>query len=444
MPVISVLIGICILLFLIMKFKMNTFVALIIVSFVVAMILGIEPKSIVGLIEKGIGDQLGFLALVFGLGSMLGRLVADAGGGYRIAITLINKFGRKNIQAAVVVTSFIVGIALFFEVGVVLLIPIIYAIARELKISFLYLCIPMAAALNVTHAFLPPHPAPTAISVALGANIGQVLLLGFLVGIPTTIIAGPLFNKVLMKLYPSAYEKKGDLKSLGPIREFTLEETPGFGISVLTSLFPVILMGTATIVTLLIPGESALKDTVNFIGEPGTAMLLSVLIAVYTMGYARKIPMADVGESLTQSISQIAMMLLIIGGGGALKQILVTGNVGEYVASIFTATNMSPLLIAWIIAALLKVCVGSSTVSALTTAGLAAPLMAGGAADPAMMVLSIGAGSVMACHVNDGAFWLIKEYFGLTLKETFIAWTTLTTIISVAGIACIMAVNMLF
>ena len=318
MPVISVLIGICILLFLIMKLKINTFIALIIVSFAVALMLGIEAKSIVGLIEKGIGDQLGFLALVFGLGSMLGRLVADAGGGYRIAITLINRFGKKNIQFAVVVTSFIVGIALFFEVGVVLLIPIIYAIARELRVPFLYLCIPMAAALNVTHAFLPPHPAPTAISVALGANIGQVLLLGFLVGIPTTIIAGPLFNKVLMRLYPAAYERKADLKSLGPVREFALEETPGFGISVLTSLFPVLLMGTATVVTLLVPGKSALKDAAHFLGEPGTAMLLSVLVAVYTMGYARKIPMAEVGESLTVSISQIAMMLLIIGGGGAL------------------------------------------------------------------------------------------------------------------------------
>lgn len=444
MPILIVLIGICILLFLIMKFKMNTFIALIIVSFIVGIMLGIEPKEIVGLIEKGIGDQLGFLALVFGLGSMLGRLVADAGGGYRIATTLINKFGRKNIQLAVVVTSFIVGIALFFEVGVVLLIPIIYAIARELRISFLYLCIPMAAALNVTHAFLPPHPAPTAISVALGANIGQVLLLGFLVGIPTTIIAGPIFNKILMKFYPSAYEKRGDLKSLGPIREFKLEETPGFGISVLTSLFPVLLMGTATIVTLVIPGESLFKDAITFIGEPGTAMLISVLAAIYTMGYARKIPMTEVGESLTTSISQIAMMLLIIGGGGALKQILVTGNVGDYVATIFTATNMSPLVIAWIIAALLKICVGSSTVSALTTAGLAAPLMVGGAVDPAMMVLSIGAGSVMACHVNDSAFWLIKEYFGLTLKETFVAWTSLTTVISIAGLGCILLVNMFF
>lgn len=441
MPIISVLIGICILLFLIMKFRMNTFIALIIVSFVVGLILGIDPRSIIGLIEKGIGDQLGFLALVFGLGSMLGKLVADAGGGYRIAVTLINKFGKKNIQFAVVITSFIVGIALFFEVGVVLLIPIIYAIARQLRLPFLYLCIPMAAALNVTHAFLPPHPAPTAISVALGANIGQVLLMGFLVGIPTTIIAGPIFNKILMKLYPGAYEKKGDLKSLGPVREFDLDDTPGFGISVLTSLFPVLLMGTATIVTLLLPGESSVKDVVTFVGEPGTAMLISVLVAIYTMGYARNISMNDVGESLTQSISQIAMMLLIIGGGGALKQILVTGNVGDYVASIFTATNMSPLLIAWIIAALLKICVGSSTVSALTTAGLAAPLMASGAADPALMVLSIGAGSVMACHVNDSAFWLIKEYFGLTLKETFIAWTTLTTLISVAGIACIMVVS---
>ncbi|WP_019395180.1 gluconate:H+ symporter [Priestia filamentosa] len=442
MPILIVAIGVLILLFLIMKVKLNTFVSLVVVSFLVAIGLGMELDKIVLSIEEGIGGQLGHLALVFGLGAMLGKLVSDAGGGYRIAITLINRFGRKKIQFAVVVSSFIIGIALFFEVGLVLLIPIIYAIAKELKVPFLYLGIPMAAALNVTHGFLPPHPAPTAISLAYGANIGQVLLLGIIIGIPTTIVAGPLFNKFAMKVFPNAYKRSGNLTALGPRKEFNLEETPGFGISVLTSLFPVIFMAIATIISLLFREESKIKAIVEFIGMPGTAMLISLLLAIYTMGHARKIPMADIGDSLSKSISQIAMMLLIIGGGGAFKQVLVDGGVGDYVASLFQDTNLSPLLIAWMIAALLRLCLGSATVAALTTAGLVAPLMAASAVNPALIVLATGAGSVIFCHVNDAGFWMVKEYFGLSMKETFQTWSLLTTVLSVTGLACVLLLEM--
>ncbi|MFP7486567.1 gluconate:H+ symporter [Priestia filamentosa] len=442
MPILIVAIGVLILLFLIMKVKLNTFVSLVVVSFLVAIGLGMELDKIVLSIEEGIGGQLGHLALVFGLGAMLGKLVSDAGGGYRIAITLINTFGRKKIQFAVAGSSFIIGIALFFEVGLVLLIPIIYAIAKELKVPFLYLGIPMAAALNVTHGFLPPHPAPTAISLAYGANIGQVLLLGIIIGIPTTIVAGPLFNKFAMKVFPNAYKRSGNLTALGPRKEFNLEETPGFGISVLTSLFPVIFMAIATIISLLFREESKIKAIVEFIGMPGTAMLISLLLAIYTMGHARKIPMADIGDSLSKSISQIAMMLLIIGGGGAFKQVLVDGGVGDYVASLFQDTNLSPLLVAWMIAALLRLCLGSATVAALTTAGLVAPLMAASAVNPALIVLATGAGSVIFCHVNDAGFWMVKEYFGLSMKETFQTWSLLTTVLSVTGLACVLLLEM--
>ncbi|MCY8234655.1 gluconate:H+ symporter [Priestia endophytica] len=442
MPILIVAIGVLILLFLIMKVKLNTFVSLVVVSFLVAIGLGMELDKIVLSIEAGIGGQLGHLALVFGLGAMLGKLVSDAGGGYRIAITLINTFGRKRIQFAVVVSSFIVGIALFFEVGLVLLIPIIYAIAKELKVPFLYLGIPMAAALNVTHGFLPPHPAPTAISLAYGANIGQVLLLGIIIGIPITIVVGPLFNKFAMKVFPNAYKRSGNLTALGPRKEFKLEETPGFVISVLTSLFPVIFMAIATVMSLLFREESKIKEIVEFIGMPGTAMLISLLLAIYTMGYARKIPMADIGDSLSKSISQIAMMLLIIGGGGAFKQVLVDGGVGDYVASLFQDTNLSPLLVAWMIAALLRLCLGSATVAALTTAGLVAPLMAASAVNPALIVLATGAGSVIFCHVNDAGFWMVKEYFGLSMKETFQTWSLLTTVLSVTGLACVLLLGM--
>ncbi|CAM3700314.1 gluconate permease [Bacillus subtilis] len=438
MPILIVAVGVLILLFLIIKVKLNTFVSLIVVSFLVAIGLGMDINKIVLSIEAGIGGQLGHLALVFGLGAMLGRLVSDAGGGYRIAITLIDKFGRKRIQAAVVIASFIIGIALFFEVGLVLLIPIVYAIAKELKMPFLYLGIPMAAALNVTHGFLPPHPAPTAISVAYGAHIGQVLLFGIIIAVPTTVIAGPLFNKFAMKRFPGAYQKRGNLSALGPRKEFQLDETPGYGISVVTSLFPVIFMAIATVFSLLLKEHSRGKDIIEFIGTPGTAMLISLLLALYTMGYARKIPMKEISKSLSESISQIAMMLLIIGGGGAFKQVLIDGGVGDYVADLFSQTNMSPLLVAWIIAAVLRLCLGSATVAALTTAGMAAPLMEAGSVNPALMVLATGAGSVIACHVNDAGFWMVKEFFGLSMKETFQTWTLLTTVLSVTGLGCVL------
>ncbi|MFP4975690.1 gluconate:H+ symporter [Paenibacillus sp. CN-4] len=442
MPILIVFLGVVLLLVLIMNFKMNTFVSLVITAFVVALLLGMDPATIVTTIESGIGGQLGHLALVFGFGAMLGRLVSDAGGGYRIAVTLIERFGRKRIQWAVVVASFIVGIALFFEVGLVLLIPIIFVIAKELKVSFLYLGIPMAAALNVTHGFLPPHPAPTAISAAYGADLGQVLLYGMIIAIPTTIVAGPLFNKVLMKVYPRVYEKETNAAVItGGQQSFVLSETPGFGISVLTSMLPVIFMGIGAIAKMVLPSGSAALKVLEFIGAPGTAMLISLLVAVYTMGLARGIKMNQISATMVSAISQISMMLLIIGGGGAFKQVLVDGGIGDYVSRLFSESNMSPLLVAWLIAAILRLCLGSATVAALTTAGLVTPMLGMSDVNPALMVLATGAGSVVACHVNDAGFWMIKEYFGLTMKETFGTWTTLTTVLSVTGLACVLALG---
>ncbi|MFD2616620.1 gluconate:H+ symporter [Terrilactibacillus laevilacticus] len=441
MPIFIVALGVLLLLFLIVKLKVNTFISLVVVAILVALGLGMDITKIITSVETGIGSQLGHLALVFGFGAMLGKLVADAGGAYRIAITLINRFGRKKIQVAVVVASFIIGIALFFEVGLVLLIPIIFAIATELGISILYLGIPMVAALSVTHGFLPPHPAPTAITAAYGANMGQVLLFGLIISIPTAIVAGPLFSKIAIKVIPSAFERKGNIKALGKQKEFKLEDTPGFFISTITSLFPVILMALATIFSLAVKSDTPIKSFIEFIGAPGTAMLISLIIAIYTMGIARKIPMKSIMSSVETSISQIAMMLLIIGGGGAFKQVLIDGGVGDYVAKMFTGTNLSPLLLAWIIAAILRLCLGSATVAALTTAGLVTPLMVSGAVNPALMVLATGAGSLIASHVNDAGFWMFKEYFNLSLKETFGTWTLLETIISIMGLICVLILS---
>ncbi len=445
MPLVIVCIGIIALLILIMGFKLNTFISLIIVSFGVALALGMPLDSIVKTIEAGLGGTLGHLALIFGLGAMLGKLIADSGGAQRIAMTLVNKFGEKNIQWAVVVASFIIGVALFFEVGLVLLIPIVFAISRQLKISILYLGIPMAAALSVTHGFLPPHPGPTVIAGEFGANIGEVLLYGFIIAIPTVILAGPVLTKVTKKLVPDSFNKTGNIASLGEQKTFKLEETPSFAISVFTALLPVILMSIATIITLLQKTmgfeDNSILAVIRFIGEAGTSMLISLLVAVYTMGIARNIPIKQVMESCTVAITHIGMMLLIIGGGGAFKQVLIDGGVGDYVANLFHSTTLSPILLAWIIAAILRISLGSATVAALTTAGLVIPLLGQNDVNPALMVLATGAGSLIASHVNDAGFWMFKEYFGLSMKETFATWTLLETVVSVAGLVFILLLN---
>ncbi|WP_175637880.1 GntP family permease [Metabacillus schmidteae] len=446
MPLVIVAIGILVLLLLIMGLKINTFISLIIVSFGVALALGMPLTDIVKTIEAGLGGTLGHLALIFGLGAMLGKLIADSGGAQRIAMTLVDKFGVKNIQWAVVAASFIIGVALFFEVGLVLLIPIVFAIARELKVSILYLGIPMTAALSVTHGFLPPHPGPTVIAGELGANIGEVLLYGFIVSVPTVIIAGPIFTKIAKKLVPESFSKTGSIASLGEQKVFKTEDTPGFGISVFTALLPVILMSLSTIIT-LIQNTLGIEDNlflavIRFIGEAGTSMLISLLVAIYTMGLARKIPINDVMESCTTAITQIGMMLLIVGGGGAFKQVLIDGGVGDYVADLFSGSTLSPILLAWVIAAILRISLGSATVAALTTAGLVIPMLGQSDVNLALVVLAIGAGSVVASHVNDAGFWMFKEYFGLSMKETFATWTLLETIISVAGLAFILLLSL--
>ncbi len=344
--------------------------------------------------------------------------------------------------------SFIIGIALFFEVGMVLLVPIVFAIAIEVSVSILYLGIPMAAALSVTHGFLPPHPAPTAITSALGANAGHVLLYGVLIAIPSVIIAGPLFTKIAKRLVPDAFARQGNLTALGPQKTFKLDETPGFGISVITSLFPVILMAVTTIYQMAFNGgklpknPTMLDSIVGFIGTPAIAMTISLMVAMYTMGWARRIKTLAIMKTIEEAVKSIAMSLLVIGGGGAFKQILIDGGVGDSVTKLFANANLSPLLLGWLIAVVLRVALGSATVVSLTAAGLVLPLMQSAGVNPALMVLSIGAGSLAASHVNDAGFWMFKEYFDLSVKETLATWTVLETLISIVGLIGVLLLSL--
>ncbi|KRL18024.1 gluconate:H+ symporter [Lentilactobacillus kisonensis] len=450
LKLLALLIGIIILLVLIIKFKINTFVSLILTAVITAVMLGMPLGNVATSVSNGIGSQLGELSMVFGFGAMLGRLVSDSGGAYIIAETLIKRFGKAWLQVAVMLASFILGIALFFEVGMVLLVPIVFAIAVEAGVPILYLGIPMAAALSVTHGFLPPHPAPVAIAQVLGANDGKVLLFGFFIAIVAAYIAGPLFSKVARKYAPAAFERKGNLSSIGEVKEFTPEESPSFGVSVLTALFPVILLAISTIYKMTVNGgvdpknPSLLDSIVAFIGSPSIAMLISLFFAMWTMGWARKRTTAQIMESLENAVKSIAMLLLVIGGGGAFKQVLIDGGVGKAVAQLFLHSSISPLILGWLVAVVLRIALGSATVASLTAAGIVAPLMAQAGVDPALMVLAIGAGSLAASHVNDAGFWMFREYFDLTIKQTLQTWTVLESVISVVGIVMVMGLNLLF
>lgn len=442
MPIFIIILGVALLVFMIVKLKMNTFISLVIVSITVGLSLGIPWNKIAEVVEKGIGDQVGHLAIIFGLGSMLGKLISDSGAGHQIAITLTEKFGRRYIEWAVVISSFIIGLALFFEVGLVVLLPIIYVIAQEMGMTLLYLAIPMAASLNVAHAFLPPHPAPTAIAGIMGAPLGQVLLLGIIAAVPTVVIMGPGYNHVLHRLAPQIYHKNVKIPVLGELKTFDKADLPRFSVSLLTAVMPVILIVIATLAKYFLPKGWLFSKFLQFIGIPDIAMILSLILAIYSVGLARGVRMKKIGQSFEVAVKQIAMMLLIIGGGGAFKEVLVEGGVANYVSHLFTNLNLSPIIAAWLITAVLRICLGSTTVAALTGAGLAAPMIATTGVDPALMVLAVGAGSVFCDHVNGAGFWMVKQYLGLSLKEALLSWTTLTMVMSVVGLLMVLGISL--
>lgn len=438
MPLFIVICGIVLLFLLIAVFKLNAFLSFIIVCLVVGIFQGMELESIIESIQKGIGSTLGFLVLILGLGAMLGKLVADSGAAQRITSGLVDRFGIKNIQWAVVLAGFIVGIPMFYTVGFVILIPLVFTVAAATQLPLIYVGLPMLASLSVTHGFLPPHPAPTAIAGMFDASIGKTLLYGIIVAIPAIIIAGPLFSRTITKI------KATPLPEFCNPRVLKDEEMPKMGTSVLTALLPVILIGFSTLIEYLLPMDFPFKSLLVFIGNPVMAMLISVLVAIYTLGLARGKKMTEVMNGLAVSISSITMVMLIIAGAGALKQILVDSGVSDYIGSLLSESSISPLLLAWLIATIMRVCIGSATVAGLTAAGIVLPLVTGSTqVKPELMVLAIGSGSLMLSHVNDGGFWLFKEYFNLSVKETLSTWTVMETMVGVIGIIGVMILNLI-
>ena len=436
MDIVIVIVGILTLLLLIIVLKLNAFIAFVIVSLLVGLAEGMPLDKVATSIQTGMGNTLGFLVVILGFGAMLGKLVAESGAAQRITTQLTTTFGEKNIQWALVLTGFIVGIPMFYSVGFIILIPLVFSIASTTKLPLIYVGLPMLAALSVTHGYLPPHPAPTAIAIMFNADIGKTLIYGLIVAIPAIVVAGPLFSRTLTKLKPEPLEK---FFKAEPIQG----NLPSMFTSVFTALFPVLLIGSSAILQFFLEDGSALKNTVTQLGNPLLAMLMSVLLAIVTLGIKRGRKIDDIMNSLVESVSGITMILLIIAGAGALKQVLTDSGVSEYVASSLQHTNIHPLVLAWLIAAIIRVCVGSATVAGLTAAGIMLPFLFMSEVSPELMVLAIGSGSLMFSHVNDGGFWMFKEYFNLTIKETLSSWTIMETIVSIMGLLGVLCINYL-
>ena len=324
---------------------------------------------------------------------------------------------------------------MFYSVGFVILVPLVFTVASATGLSLIGVGLPMLAALSVTHGFLPPHPAPSALSVMFDADIGKTLLYGITLAIPAILISGPLLTRFLPKV-----EAK-PLKEFMASKTFDVSELPSLTNSLLTALLPVLLIGFATIISSFLNVNSTLYDLVNFIGNPVIALLLTLLIGTYTLGVARGKSMDDIMKIYATAASGITMVLLIISGAGALKQILIDSGVSQYIGGLLQITSLSPLLIGWIIATLIRFSVGSATVAGLTTAGIVLPLVQTTDVSPELMVLAIGSGSLMLSHVNDSGFWLFKEYFNLSVKETLSTWTVMETSIGISGLVGVLFLN---
>lgn len=436
MTILIVLLCIAILIVLISVFKINAFISFLLVSFIAGMALGLPPAKIPSSIEKGIGDVLGSLAIIITAGAMLGKLVAESGAAQKIAQVSMQVFGQKYIQWAMVLTGFLIGIPLYYGIGFVLMVPLIFSVVYRYKLPALYIGLPMLAALSVTHGFLPPHPSPAALVVQFKADMGLTLLYGLAVSIPAIVIGGPIFSRTLKNITAVP------IASFSPV-ELADQDLPNGFKSFFTALLPVILLATASFLPLLLSADSAVLPYILFAGHPSVVMLTVLIVATWLLGLSQGKKITAIMSIYADTIKDIALILLIIAGSGALKQVLTESGVSNQIAAYLQHVQLEPLFLAWLIAALIRFCVGSATVAGLTTAGIIVPLMEQTHTNPNLMVLAVGAGSLMFSHVNDAGFWMFKEYFGLSLKDTFKSWALMESIVGIVGLLSILLLHLI-
>jgi gluconate transporter len=431
-----------------LKFRFDAFFALLITSFIVGILNSMGMLQILSSVLKGIGDTMGSIILILVFGAMLGKLIEESGAAHTLTNRLTEHFGIKNIQYTILVVGFLVGLPMMYNASFLVLIPLIYTFSKTTKFPLMYLGIPLSATLSIAHAYLPPHPAPTYVSFVYGADINQVLLYGLVPVIPACLIAGILLSKFFKKIdvQPPVELFEG--------KEFKKEELPGFGRSVLVTLTPVILMlfgatidlvfgkdvnysklvadsiGNETLVFII----SALLEIFKFLSDANVALLMSVFAGIYFLGIKQGRKMEDLMKSLGKAASSIAMIVLIIAAGGAFKQVLTDSGVAEYIKQLASGVEFNPLILAWCVAAVIRLAIGSATVATMTAAGIMLPIVGSTGVSPELMVLATGSGSLMFSHFNDIGFWMFKEYYNVSIKQTFAIWTVMESLVAIVGL----------
>lgn len=464
MPLFSVFIAIAVLLALVLVMKLDAFLALIVTAFVVGFLNGMDALSILQSILKGISSTMGSVALILVFGAMLGKLVGDSGAARSIAEWLVARSGQRGVQFAMLGTGLLVGLPMLYNAGFIVLIPLVYGLAATTGLPLLYLGLPLAAALSVTHGFLPPHPAPTFMAFAYGANVNKTLALGLAAAVPACLAGGIGLSRVLARF---KFRNTSPPAALANMVVMEHGELPGVGISIVTMLIPVALMLGGALVDNLTgttgidpfrpdfdfraglaaavpdPFARSLVIATKFLSNANVALLVAVFVAVYTLGLRRGRTMPALMETLRGGVTAISMILLIIAAGGAFSQVLRDAGVGDFVAHKAAGLKLNPLVLAFGIASFLRLAVGSATVAGMTTAGLVAPMVATSGVSPELMVLATGAGSLMFSHFNDTGFWMFKEYFNLTVPETLATWSVMEMTVASVGMGAVLVMSAL-
>ncbi|MFB7454819.1 gluconate:H+ symporter [Streptomyces sp. NPDC056194] len=437
---IAVLAGIAVIVLLITKFKLHAFLALTIGSLALGAFAGAPLADTIKSFSTGLGNTVAGVGVLIALGAILGKLLADSGGADQIVDTILAKTGKKAMPWAMVLIASVIGLPLFFEVGIVLLIPVVLMVAKRGNYSLMRIGIPALAGLSVMHGLIPPHPGPLVAIDAVGANLGVTLALGLVVAIPTVIIAGPVFSR-----YAARWVDIQAPEKMVPARPSAdLEKRPGFGVTVATILLPVVLMLVKALVDIVVDDpENGVQKVTDVIGSPLIALLAAVIVAMFTMGRAAGFTKEQLSSTVDRSLAPIAGILLIVGAGGGFKQTLIDIGVGQMILDFSKSWSIPALLLAWLIAVAIRLATGSATVATISAAGLVAPLAEGmSTSEVSLLVLAIGAGSLFFSHVNDAGFWLVKEYFGMNVGQTVKTWSVMETIISVVGIVLVLLLSL--
>ncbi|HWJ91238.1 MAG TPA: gluconate:H+ symporter [Flavisolibacter sp.] len=434
MALFIVFVALLFLVVLIAYFRINAFLAFLVVCVLAGLFLGIPLVQVTKSIEKGIGDILGSNVIIIVLGAMLGKLIAESGAAQQIASTMMRGVGLNNIHWALAAVGFIIGIPLFYNTGFVLMVPLIFSIVYQYRLPAVATGIPMLAALSVAHGFLPPHPSPSALVSQFHANISATMLYGIAIGVPTIVLAGPLFSRTLKNIVSLP------LETFQPKR-MQEDQLPAVFSSFFSALLPVLLFAVTALLPFFVSSKNG--NLISFFSQPSIVMLIALGAATFILGTGQGMRLRHVMNTYSESVKDIAMILLIIAGAGALKQILIDSGVSDQIAGMLKNISLSPLFLGWLTAALIRVAVGSATVAGLTAAGIVEPLLRQSGASPELMVLSVGAGSLMFSHVNDAGFWMFKEYFNISMKDTLRSWSLMETIVSIAGLLGVMLINLM-